>query len=217
MSRREDAPLVKFEPRNAGQREALALYEKSDVLFLVGEAGCGKTVAAVGLAAIDVTRYGSKRQHITVFRPSVEAGQSLGYLKGTLAEKLEPFTAPVKYALSKVAYRFPAAKLSFESLGHARGLTLENQVIILEEFQNASLMQIKLAISRMGQGSKVIITGDPSQADIRPTVTDYDCDLDAVLDALEGLQGVGIVDFDPGDSLRHPLIPGLLGRLKELR
>jgi len=206
--------VVRFEPRSKSQREAERLYPDSDVLFLLGPAGCGKTVAAVGLAARDVTTPGSARRRIVCVRPAVEADRGLGFLPGTLDEKLAPYTQPIKHSLAKVSYRFPAELVTYEALAFARGVTYEDCVVILDEAQNCTRHQLRLFLTRLGKNCRMVVSGDSSQSDIRPGDDDYDCDLDAVVEDLEGLPGVGVVDFPETDSLRHPLVGKILQRLR---
>lgn len=209
------ACVVRFEPRSDAQYEAARLYASSDVLFLLGPAGCGKTVAAVGLAAADVVSPGSPRRRVVCVRPAVEADRGLGFLPGDLNEKLAPYTQPVKHSLAKVSYRFPAELISYEALAFARGVTYEDCVVILDEAQNCSAHQLKLFLTRLGRNCRMVVTGDPGQSDVRATHRDYDCDLDYVVERLEGLPGVGVVDFPEGDSLRHPLVGRILARLQD--
>ncbi len=177
-------------------------------------AGCGKTHAAVALAATDVLNPLSPRKKLVCIRPTVEADRSLGYLPGELSEKLSPYTAPILHVLPKVAYGFPAERLQFEALGYARGVTYEDCVVLLDEAQNASFHQLLLILTRLGRNSKMIICGDPEQADIRSTSKDYECDLDEVADKLEKVKGVAVVDFPEGESLRHPLVSQVLRCLR---
>lgn len=205
--------VVRFEPRSRTQRDAERLYASSDVLFLIGPTGCGKTLAAVGLAAKDITSQGSVRKRIVCVRPAVEADRGLGFLPGTLDEKLAPYTQPIKHSLSKVSYRFPVELVTYEALAFARGVTYEDCVVILDEAQNCTTRQLKLFLTRLGKNCKMVVTGDPEQSDIRPTQGEWDCDLDYVVEALDGLPGVGVIDFPETDSLRHPLVGQILTRL----
>lgn len=208
-SRQQLECAVHFEPRSASQKLAVRYYSESDVLFLLGPAGCGKTIAAVGLAAMDVMSPGSPRKRIVCVRPAVEADRGLGFLPGTLDEKLAPYTAPIKHSLNKVSFRFPPELITFEALAFARGVTYEDCVVILDEAQNCTTRQLKLFLTRLGRNCRMVISGDPDQSDIRPT-GDYDCDLEGVVDKIESLPGVKVVDFPEGDSLRHPLIGKML-------
>ena len=113
-----------------------------------------------------------------------------------------------------MAYKLPEEMTLFQPLAYMRGDTFENTVLFLDEAQNASYSQLKMFITRMGQNSKVIISGDPDQTDLKPKNKDKQtCDLMAVVKRLEGLQSVGIIDFSNEESLRHPLIKSVLSRL----
>lgn len=209
--------VVRFEPRSKAQRLAQRLYQDpaTSVLILLGPAGCGKTHLAVGLAASDVANSRTtKRAKVVVLRPSAEADGTMGYLPGTLDEKLQPYTTPITHALKKVAFGFPAGCLSFEALAYARGVTYDDTVVLSDEAQNLTARQIKLVLTRLGRNSKLVFTADPDQTDVRPTVPGYDADILAVADALEGLAGVAEVEFPDTDSLRHPLIAPMLQRLR---
>lgn len=213
-SRRHDVrgAVARFEPRNPSQALARRLYQSCPVLFLLGPAGTGKTTAAVGLAASDVLADSPYRE-LVVVRPAAQADRSLGFLPGTLDEKLQPYKAPVLQALARVSFNFPADRLRFEALGYSRGVTWDGCVVLVEEAQNATLAQLTLVLTRLGQNARVIVSGDPDQADVPPT-GDYVCDLEECVDRLEGLAGVGVVDFPAGQSLRHPLVGQIAARLR---
>lgn len=202
---------ARFEPRNPAQEEASELWAASDVLFLLGPAGTGKTLAAVGLAAVDVAA--GKFDKLVVLRPAVEADRTLGFLPGSLREKVEPFARPVVEALKKVAYNFPPDKLHLDVLGLVRGLTFSRCCVVVDEAQNASYKQLKLLLTRLGPGSKVVVCGDPEQSDVRPS-GGYESDLDEVADALDGCPGVGVVEFRDEDCVRHPRLRAILSRLR---
>lgn len=207
--------LVHFRPKSASQKAMLAAYPNADILFLLGPAGVGKSHAAVASACLDLTANSNKK--LLFLRPTVEAGRSIGFLPGTLDEKIDPYFGAFKQILKKVALHLPEDRLCFEALGFQRGVTYENCVAILDEAQNADFRQLKMLLTRLGANAKLLILGDAEQSDLRPTVPDYDCDLLAVVDALEGLERVAIIDFDPSESLRRPLITKILHRLHDFR
>lgn len=213
MSRLMDSPcgLVRFEARNSGQREAVRLYSTSDVLLLLGDAGAGKTLVMVGLAAGDIAA--KRRKRLVFLRPAVECGRSLGSLPGTLDEKLEPYKQPFLQALRKVSFKFPEALCDFQAVSYIQGLTYEDSVICLDESQNCTLNELRTILTRLGRNSKMIISADPTQSYIRPTQLGYATDIEYVAEKLEGLKGVNIVDFSPEEILRHPLISAMLKRL----
>jgi len=211
MSRKEDAFVFRFDPRNDAQREAVTLYDSADILFLLGPAGTGKSHLAVSLAVRDL--YLNRRKHLVLCRPAVESGRGLGHLPGEVADKMAPFTKPLYRLLDKVAFGFPHSRLSVEPLDYLRGVTFEDTVAVLDEAQNATTRELKLFLTRLGRNSKLILTGDGSQSDVCPTQPDYPSDLDHVADRLTGVPGVEIFDFAPGDVVRHPLVTQILRRL----
>lgn len=204
--------LVRFEPRSKSQQLFLEAAAKNDIVLALGPAGCGKTMAAVGAACQEIQSAGG-RKHLLVLRPAVETGKTLGYLPGSVSEKIEPFMGSFTQALSKVVLGFPPGFCKFEALGFQRGMSYEDCVVILDEAQNANYAQLKMLLTRFGRGCRMYVLGDPDQADIKPTVPDYDVDLDAVVDALAGLPRVAVVEYPATDSLRHPLVAKILRRL----
>lgn len=207
------SPAARLEPRSVTQRQAVKLYSSADILFLLGPAGCGKSTVAMGLAAVDVLSPSSPRDVVLCIRPAVQADRQLGHLPGELGEKLEPYTTPIRQALAKVSFRFPPEKLRFEALGYCRGMNFDRAVVVVDEAQNLTFKQFLLLISRLGENSKLIITGDPDQADIHST-GDYHTDLEEVVDSLEDCPGVSVVDFPEGECHRHPVLRHVLPRLR---
>ncbi len=136
----------------------------------------------------------------------IEVGASVGFLPGSIEEKYAPYLGAVQPILSKMAFKLPPDVIRYEPLTFLRSLTFENCVAVLDEAQNATLSQIKLFLTRMGENCKMIVAGDSSQCDIKPTCRDYYVDLDYVMDKLEGVTGVSVLDFDPCQILRHPLV-----------
>lgn len=206
-------PYVFFwEPKSESQRQAQSLFDKSRILFLLGSAGCGKTFAALALALRAYTRDPRQVERIYLTRPMVAAGEELGFLPGDLHEKVQPWLAPFDQALSRLVHgKLPPNLLEPAPLGLLRGWTFYNSIAILDESQNCTIAQLKLFISRMGKGSRLIICGDPEQSDIEPSPRhDYLTDLDFVADRLSDHPSVSVVDFPPGDNLRDPLLTGLL-------
>jgi phosphate starvation-inducible PhoH-like protein len=205
--------LFHFEPKNKSQRLVVEKYNKNDILFLIGPAGSGKTHCALACALKDCLSHG--KETILIVRPAVEAGgESLGHLPGTVDDKMDPYFTPIRRLLKRMAYKLPEEMTLFQPLAYMRGDTFENTVLFLDEAQNASYSQLKMFITRMGQNSKVIISGDPDQTDLKPKNKDKQtCDLMAVVRRLESLQSIGVIDFSDEESLRHPLIKSVLSRL----
>lgn len=212
MSRKPTEPFAfHFKPLTKGQEEAVQKYETCDILFLLGPAGTGKSHLAVSLALMDLQA--RKRKKLFMTRPLVEAGEKLGFLPGDVNEKIDPYLVPLHTILDKVSYKLPKDVVECCPLAFLRGRTFEDTVAILDESQNVSYSQMKLFLTRLGKGSKIIITGDPEQTDIRSTVENYDTDLEAIVDTVEGIKGVEVVELHEDQNLRHPLVIKLLKRL----
>jgi phosphate starvation-inducible PhoH-like protein len=199
---------VSFVPLNEDQKLARALYRTSDVLILSGPAGGGKTHTAVGLALADVLA--GKKQRLVLTRPLVECGESLGYLPGGLDEKLAPWLGPISDVLGNLSHAKLATLLGKQvevvPLAYMRGRTIDHAVAVLDEAQNCTLAQIKMYLTRIGAGGKLILAGDPEQSDIPGRA------FSKVIDVLQSLPGVGMVRLDT-QCVRHPLIPEILKRL----
>lgn len=193
--------------RTANQQRLVELYDDNDLLFAVGPAGSGKTYTAIALAVRALRNKEVKR--IILTRPAVEAGEKLGFLPGDLKEKLDPYLQPLYDALNDM---IPAAKLQkyidegtvqIAPLAYMRGRTLDNAFVILDEAQNTTLSQLKMFLTRMGRNAKFIVTGDITQIDL-PRRTDSG--LVRAMGLLRGIEGIGIVEFDQGDIIRHRLV-----------
>ncbi|MBQ1953859.1 MAG: PhoH family protein [Alistipes sp.] len=193
--------------RTVNQRKLVDLYEKNDLLFAVGPAGSGKTYTAIALAVKALKEREVRRVILT--RPAVEAGEKLGFLPGDMKEKLDPYLQPLYDALNDM---IPAAKLQkyledgtvqIAPLAYMRGRTLDNAFVILDEAQNTTRSQIKMFLTRMGRNAKFIVTGDVTQIDL-PRKSDSG--LTRAMDTLRGIDGIGMVEFDKRDIVRHPLV-----------
>ena len=193
--------------RTVNQRKLVDLYEKNDLLFAVGPAGSGKTYTAIALAVKALKEREVRRVILT--RPAVEAGEKLGFLPGDMKEKLDPYLQPLYDALNDM---IPAAKLQkyledgtvqIAPLAYMRGRTLDNAFVILDEAQNTTRSQIKMFLTRMGRNAKFIVTGDVTQIDL-PRKSDSG--LTRAMDTLRGIKGIGMVEFDKRDIVRHPLV-----------
>ncbi len=205
---------IEFDFLTETQRVAYEAYCNNDVLFLVGPAGTGKTFLAIAFALRDVLA--RNRLKIILTRPIVEAGESLGYLPGSFDEKVHPFMIPLldsyKQLLPGATLSNRIAEAAFEvaPLAYMRGRTFNDAVCIFDEAQNATVTQLKLFLTRFGQNSKIIVTGDPGQTDLKNR-----SGLNTVVSKLGGLEGVKIVEFTAADVVRHPLVAKILGRLNE--
>lgn len=185
------------------QERAWDVICDNTVVFLLGAPGAGKTMLAAAYAnqAVASGRY----KHVIHTRPIVEATENLGWLPGDLDSKLGPYMLPLEICSSKT--RKPGVEPKVIPIAYLRGVTFENAVCIGDEFQNATYHQIKLYLTRLGNGSKLIIAGDVDQCDVK------DSGLARVAHDLDGLEGVGSYTFLPSDSVRHPMVEKMLGRL----
>lgn len=213
----EEEPLV-FGPRGRvvrarteNQRVLVEVAQHSDLLFAIGPAGTGKTYTAIALAVRALKRREVRR--IVLTRPAVEAGERLGFLPGDLREKLDPYLQPLYDALNDMmAPRLLQSKLEdgtiqIAPLAYMRGRTLDDAFVILDEAQNATLAQMKMFLTRMGRNAKFIVTGDTTQIDLpQPTQSG----LVRAVELVQGLEGVGVVEFQVQDIVRHSLVSAIV-------
>lgn len=197
--------------RTPNQRKMVDSIGKSDILFAIGPAGTGKTYTAVALAVRALRNKEIKR--IILTRPAVEAGENLGFLPGDLKEKVDPYLRPLYDALDDM---IPAEKLKgylenrtieVAPLAFMRGRTLDNCFVILDEAQNATDMQLKMFLTRMGPTAKFIITGDLTQIDLPKK---SQSGLATAIKILDNIQGIDIVYLNGGDVVRHKLVKRIL-------
>lgn len=199
---------------NPAQKIAWAGFEQHDVLFLLGPAGCGKTHLAAAFAINEILSKSRKR--IILTRPIVEAGESLGFLPGTFDEKVDPYMLPLYDCIDKMCGREGPQRdilnraIEKAPIAYMRGRTFDNAVCIFDEAQNATKMQLKLFLTRFGVNSKIIVTGDPTQSDLRGDVALVD-----VVRRLEGVPGVGVVTFGHSSIVRHPMVASILEKLED--
>ena len=193
--------------RTENQRKLVELYDRSDLIFATGPAGSGKTYTAIALAVRALRDKQVRRVILT--RPAVEAGEKLGFLPGDLKEKLDPYLQPLYDALNDM---IPAAKLQkfmedgtvqIAPLAYMRGRTLDNAFVILDEAQNTTMSQIKMFLTRMGRNAKFIVTGDVTQVDLPRR---SDSGLVRAMQTVHGIEGIGFVEFDKRDIVRHELV-----------
>lgn len=202
---------VKIKAKTINQRKLVQAVNENDMVFAVGPAGTGKTYTAVALAVRALKNKEVKR--IILTRPAVEAGENLGFLPGDLKEKLDPYLMPLYDALrdmippEKLADMMEYGFIEIAPLAFMRGRTLDKAFVILDEAQNATVMQMKMFLTRMGQTANFIITGDMSQVDLPKK---QKSGLVYALDALNGVEGIGIVRLNQGDVIRHPLVKRII-------
>ena len=193
--------------RSANQRALVEAYDENDLLFAVGPAGSGKTYTAIALAVRALKNREVRR--IILSRPAVEAGEKLGFLPGDMKEKIDPYLQPLYDALQDM---LPDAKLSefmekgviqIAPLAFMRGRTLSDAVVILDEAQNTTVPQLKMFLTRLGLGGKMIVTGDLTQIDLPASQRSG---LRDAIDRFRGIKGVKIIEFNEKDIVRHPLV-----------
>jgi len=195
------------QPRSPNQRKYVEAIEQSDMIFGLGPAGTGKTYLAVAMAVSALMA--KKVSRIILVRPAVEAGERLGFLPGSLQEKVDPYLRPLYDALydlldqSKVDNLLERNVIEVAPLAFMRGRTLSDAFIILDEAQNTTMEQMKMFVTRMGNGSKAVITGDMTQIDLpNPKKSG----LFEALHVLEGVEGIGFCHFEEVDVVRHSLV-----------
>ena len=203
--------IRKVYPRTRGQAEVVDMMRRTDLVFASGPAGCGKTLLAVAEALRLVLSH--EKNGMVLTRPVVEAGESLGYLPGNLEEKINPYMRPLYDAMNAVLPR-DAVRRMVESnlveiapLAYMRGRTLNDSVVILDEAQNATREQMKMFLTRMGEGSKVFVTGDITQIDLPARVPSG---LVHAMSVLEGVQGVSIKKLGAADVVRSGLVKRII-------
>jgi len=194
-------------PRTSGQRRYVQAIRAHDLVFAIGPAGTGKTYLAVAMA-VEALKQGTIRK-IVLVRPAVEAGENLGFLPGDLQAKINPYLRPLLDALHEMV-DYDQIKRYMEMdvvevlpLAYMRGRTLNEAFIILDEGQNTTIAQMKMFLTRMGLGSKVVVSGDVTQTDL-PSHTHSG--LDDALTRLRGIQGVSLVRLTKADIVRHRLV-----------
>ena len=204
--------------RTANQQQLVKDFETNDLLFAIGPAGSGKTYTAIALAVRSLKNREIKK--IILSRPAVEAGEKLGFLPGDMKEKIDPYLQPLYDALQDM---LPAAKLreymengtiQIAPLAFMRGRTLSDAVVILDEAQNSTTMQIKMFLTRMGLNTKIIVTGDTTQIDLPYAQKSGLID---ALEVLKNTKGIAKVEFDKGDIVRHKLVQRIVEAYEKRR
>lgn len=202
--------------RTPNQLKMVKLMSDNDMLFAIGPAGTGKTYTAVALAVKALKE--KEVQRIVLTRPAVEAGESLGFLPGDLKEKMDPYLRPLYDALfdmiphDKLVKHLERGVIEIAPLGFMRGRTLANAFVILDEAQNTTENQMRMFLTRMGRGSKFIITGDSSQIDLPKHVKSG---LLHSVDILADVPGVETIKLDKRDVVRHRLVESIIDRYEK--
>jgi phosphate starvation-inducible PhoH-like protein len=218
LERTEAENLVKIstarrhlKARSRNQSHYLTSIEKNELTFGIGPAGTGKTYLAVAYAAAALEK--SLVERIILSRPAVEAGERLGFLPGDMRDKIDPYLRPLYDALDdllgreRVEQGIEGGTIEIAPLAFMRGRTLSNAFIILDEAQNTTSVQMKMFLTRLGEGSRMVVTGDPSQIDLPRGVRSG---LDEAVGLLEKVEGVGLVRFGKEDVVRHNLVTRII-------
>jgi phosphate starvation-inducible PhoH-like protein len=200
-------PKRHISPRSAGQQRYMRTLMDSELAFGLGPAGTGKTYLAVGMAVSMLTS--GRVDRIILSRPAVEAGERLGFLPGDMRDKIDPYLRPLYDALydmlpaEQVDRRLETGEIEVAPLAFMRGRTLANAYVILDEAQNATPVQMKMFLTRLGENARMVVTGDLSQIDLPRGVTSG---LRHAVRTLEGVKGVATTQLSAGDVVRHELV-----------
>lgn len=194
-------------PRSPNQAAYIDMIRTKDLVFGIGPAGTGKTFLAVAQAVAMYQEGLVKRMVFT--RPAVEAGERLGFLPGDLLEKIDPYLRPIYDALHEmipadiIQKKMAMGDIEIAPLAFMRGRTLKDAFVVLDEAQNTTSMQMKMFLTRMGEGARMVITGDPTQTDLPPGAPSG---LKEAITVLGGLEEIGFMQFSPKDVVRHRLV-----------
>ena len=201
--------------KTKNQKQIVSLHKKNDLLFVIGPAGTGKTYVSVALGVKALKE--KKVKKIIITRPVVEAGENLGFLPGDLQDKIDPYLQPIYDALEdmipiqKMKKYIENKTIDIAPLAYMRGRTLKNAFILLDEAQNTTKSQLKMFLTRLGENSKMIVTGDISQVDLRK---DQSSGLIDAKEKLKDVNGIGFTLLDSSDVLRHRLVKKILDKYK---
>lgn len=205
-----------IKPRSQNQQRLIEAYQQNDMVFAVGPAGTGKTYLSIALAVKALKEKTAKK--IILSRPAVEAGEKLGFLPGDMKDKIDPYLQPLYDALEDM---LPQVKLQdmmekhviqIAPLAFMRGRTLNDAVVILDEAQNTTPAQIRMFLTRMGWNTKMIITGDMTQIDLPHS---QKSGLIEALHILNNVEGIGVVNLDSRDIVRHKLVTRIVNAYEE--
>lgn len=197
---------------NSEQKAAWKTFEENDIIFCLGAAGSGKTFLSTAYACQSILSKSKKK--ITLTRPIVESQESMGYLPGSMEEKLNPYLMPMYDSLDDLVGKSGLQRdiinrsIEISPIAFQRGRTHKDAVCLFDEAQNATYMGLKLFLTRIGSNAKLIINGDPAQSDLRGPVALVD-----VVKRLEGTPGIAVIKFSNDAIVRHPLIAKMLEKL----
>ena len=203
--------VVGVRPHNPAQAHYLATISNNDVTFGIGASGTGKTFLAMACALSALAQ--EVVHHIVLVRPAVEAGENLGFLPGDSIQKVNPYLRPLQDAIHEIsngnsfAEHMRNNRIELAPLAYMRGRTLTNSFVILDEAQNTTCAQMQMFLTRLGPGSRCVVTGDESQIDLpRPA----DSGLLDILRRIDGVKGCAVVRFRSRDTMRHPVVSRIL-------
>ena len=203
-------------PRSKKQKEYVRALKTSQITMSLGPAGTGKTYLAVAVALTMLLE--KKVERIILSRPAVEAGERLGFLPGDMKEKIDPYLRPLYdslnelYDYEKIQKKIEIGQIEIAPLAFMRGRTLKNSFAILDEAQNATQTQIKMFLTRIGENSKLVVNGDPSQIDLP---NKKHSGLMESQNILKGIKEISIINFDQNDVIRHPLVTKIVNAYKK--
>jgi phosphate starvation-inducible PhoH-like protein len=205
-------------PRSENQRRYVQAIRSTDLVLGFGPAGTGKTYLAMA-AAVEAL-HSREVGRIILTRPAVEAGESLGYLPGTLTEKIDPYLRPLYDALyammdaGEITRRLERGSIEVAPLAYMRGRTLNDAFVILDEAQNTTSEQMRMFLTRLGFDSKAVVNGDPTQIDLPSSISSG---LIEAVRILEGIPGIEFIQFDEKDVVRHPLVQEIIRAYERLQ
>jgi len=210
---RDQGYLKTLKPRSEGQAALLNAIDTANLTVALGPAGTGKTYLAVAKAveALEAGKVG----RIVLSRPAVEAGESIGFLPGAMEDKLAPYLRPLYDALSdrlsmkRVGALMAEGLIEIAPVGYMRGRTLNNAFIVIDEAQNCTYVQLKMLLTRLGWHSTMVVTGDPGQTDLLPSLSG----LSDIAGRLEAVPEISVVRLAEQDIVRHPLVASMIGVL----
>ena len=203
-------------PRSKKQKEYVKALKTNQIVMSLGPAGTGKTYLAVAVALTMLLE--KKVEKIILSRPAVEAGERLGFLPGDMKEKIDPYLRPLYDSLhdlfhyDKIQKKIESGEIEIAPLAFMRGRTLKNSFAILDEAQNATQTQIKMFLTRIGENSKLVVNGDPSQIDLP---NKKQSGLVESQNILKGIKEISIINFDHNDVIRHPLVTKIVEAYKK--
>lgn len=208
-------PSVVYTPINPAQRQAAAAWDRAKLLVLLGPAGCGKTACALGMALRDLL---AKRvRKVILARPAIPCGEDLGFLPGSLEDKVQPWLAPFLDVLGDLSHsrlgefvkELGADAIETVSVGMLRGRTVKDAILVVDEAANLSTAQLCCVCTRVGKNGKVVLAGDPSQSDIASSANPFA----ETARRLSLVDGVEIVRFSHRDQVRDPFVTSVLAAL----